>query len=135
MVPLAGINILDLTRLAPGPHCTMILADLGAEVLKIEEPGPPTGRRAEQAAGQPTQWKGAGIDRYSPCSALRRSERSMGLNLKGEVGRDIFLRLAETADVVVEEFRPGVARRLGIDYETLQPRNPRLIYCAITGYG
>jgi alpha-methylacyl-CoA racemase len=135
MLPLAGIKILDLTRLAPGPHCTMILADLGAEVLKIEEPGPPTGRRAEQAAGQPTQWKVTGIDRYSPFNALNRNKRSMGLNLKSDAGRDIFLRLADTADVVVEEFRPGVAKRLGIDYETLQPRNPRLIYCAITGYG
>ena len=135
MLPLEGINILDLTRLAPGPHCTMILADLGAEVLKIEEPGPPTGRRAEQAAGQPTQWQVTGLDRYSPFNALNRNKRSMGLNLKAEAGRDIFLRLADTADVVVEEFRPGVARRLGIDYDTLRPRNPRLIYCAITGYG
>lgn len=135
MLPLEGINILDLTRLAPGPHCTMILADLGAEVLKIEEPGPPTGRRAAQAAGQPTQWRVTGIDRYSPFNALNRNKRSMGLNLKADAGRAIFLRLAETADVVVEEFRPGVAKRLGIDYDTLRPCNPRLIYCAITGYG
>lgn len=135
MLPLAGITILDLTRLAPGPHCTMILADLGAEVLKIEEPGPPTGRRAEQAAGQATQWKVAGVERDSPFNALNRNKRSMGLNLKADAGRALFLRLADTADVVVEEFRPGVAQRLGIDYDTLQPRNPRLIYCAITGYG
>jgi crotonobetainyl-CoA:carnitine CoA-transferase CaiB-like acyl-CoA transferase len=113
----------------------MILADLGAEVLKIEEPGAPTGRRAEQAAGQPTQWRVAGIDRYSPFNALNRNKRSLGLNLKADIGREIFLRLADTADVVVEEFRPGVAKRLGIDYDTLRPRNPRLIYCAITGYG
>lgn len=135
MVPLEGITILDLTRLAPGPHCTMILADLGAEVLKIEEPGPPTGRRAAQAAGQPTQWKVTGIDRHSPFNALNRNKRSMGLNLKADAGREIFLRLADNADVVVEEFRPGVAQRLGIDYETLSGRNPRLIYCAVTGYG
>jgi crotonobetainyl-CoA:carnitine CoA-transferase CaiB-like acyl-CoA transferase len=135
MLPLEGIHILDLTRLAPGPHCTMILADLGAEVLKIEEPGAPTGRRAEQAAGQSTQWKVTGIDRYSPFNALNRNKRSMGLNLKAEAGREVFYRLAATADVVVEEFRPGVAKRLGIDYETLRQSNPRLIYCAITGYG
>jgi crotonobetainyl-CoA:carnitine CoA-transferase CaiB-like acyl-CoA transferase len=135
MLPLEGIHILDLTRLAPGPHCTMILADLGAEVLKIEEPGAPTGRRAEQAAGQSTQWKVTGIDRYSPFNALNRNKRSMGLNLKSEAGREVFYRLAATADVVVEEFRPGVAKRLGIDYETLRQGNPRLIYCAITGYG
>ncbi|GIX48142.1 MAG: CoA transferase [Candidatus Tectimicrobiota bacterium] len=135
MLPLEGIQVLDLTRLAPGPHCTMILADLGAEVLKIEEPGPPTGRRAQQAAGQPTEWKVPGIDRHSPFNALNRNKRSMGLNLKTDAGREIFYKLAERADVVVEEFRPGVAKRLGIDYETLRPRNPRLIYCAITGYG
>jgi crotonobetainyl-CoA:carnitine CoA-transferase CaiB-like acyl-CoA transferase len=135
MLPLAGITILDLTRLAPGPHCTMILGDLGADILKIEEPGPPTGRRAEQASGQATRWQATGIDRYSPFNALNRNKRSMGLNLKTDTGRAIFYRLAATADVVVEEFRPGVAQRLGIDYDTLQPRNPRLIYCAITGYG
>jgi crotonobetainyl-CoA:carnitine CoA-transferase CaiB-like acyl-CoA transferase len=135
MLPLEHIKILDLTRLAPGPHCTMILGDLGADILKIEEPGPPTGRRAEQAAGQATQWKIAGIDRYSPFNALNRNKRSMGLNLKGDAGREIFYRLVQTADVVVEEFRPGVAKRLGIDYDTLKPLNQRLIYCAVTGYG
>jgi crotonobetainyl-CoA:carnitine CoA-transferase CaiB-like acyl-CoA transferase len=136
MSPLDHIKVLDLTRLAPGPHCTMILGDLGAQVLKIEEPGPPTGRRAEQAAGQSTAWQVAGIDRYSPFNALNRNKRSMGLNLKTEAGRDIFLTLAAGADVVVEEFRPGVAKRLGIDYEeVLRPHNPRLIYCAVTGYG
>lgn len=136
MLPLDHIKVLDLTRLAPGPHCTMILGDLGAQVLKIEEPGPPTGRRAEQAAGQSTTWQVAGIDRYSPFNALNRNKRSMGLNLKTAAGRDIFLKLAASADVVVEEFRPGVAKRLGIDYEeVLRPHNPRLIYCAVTGYG
>jgi crotonobetainyl-CoA:carnitine CoA-transferase CaiB-like acyl-CoA transferase len=135
MLPLENIKILDLTRLAPGPHCTMILGDLGADILKIEEPGPPSGRRAQQAAGQATQWKLAGIERYSPFNALNRNKRSMGLNLKSAAGREIFYRLAASADVVVEEFRPGVAKRLGIDYETLQPQNPRLIYCAVTGYG
>jgi alpha-methylacyl-CoA racemase len=135
-MPLEGITVLDLTRLAPGPYCTMILADLGAEVIKIEEPGPPTGRRAEQAAGlAPMPPSCAGVDRHGPHWALNRNKKTMGLNLKHDAARQIFYRLAERADVVVEEFRPGVAKRLGIDYETLRQRNTGLIYCAITGYG
>jgi len=135
-MPLEGITILDLTRLAPGPYCTMILADLGADVIKIEEPGPPTGRRAEQAAGLPTVPPPRyGVSRHSPFWALNRNKKNIGLNLKHEGARQIFYQLAERVDVLVEEFRPGVAKRLGIDYETLQPRNPRLIYCAVTGYG
>jgi crotonobetainyl-CoA:carnitine CoA-transferase CaiB-like acyl-CoA transferase len=135
-MPLEGITVLDLTRLAPGPYCTMILADLGAEVIKIEEPGPPTGRRAEQAGGlSPMPPQRAGVDRHAPHWALNRNKKTIGLNLKHDEARQIFYRLAEHADVVVEEFRPGVAKRLGIDYDTLRQRNSRLIYCAVTGYG
>jgi crotonobetainyl-CoA:carnitine CoA-transferase CaiB-like acyl-CoA transferase len=135
-MPLEGITVLDLTRLAPGPYCTMILADLGADVIKIEEPGPPTGRRAQQAAGlSPVPPPRYGVDRHSPYWALNRNKKSLGLNLKHDDARQIFYQLAERADVVVEEFRPGVAKRLGIDYDTLCQRNPRLIYCAVTGYG
>lgn len=133
-LPLEGIKVLDLTRLAPGPYCTMILADLGADVLKIEEPGPPTGRRAEQAAGaNPDAPRPMG--QSSPYNAMNRNKKSMGLNLKNEDARKIFHKLAETTDVVVEEFRPGVTKRLGIDYDTLSKINPRIIYCAVTGYG
>jgi crotonobetainyl-CoA:carnitine CoA-transferase CaiB-like acyl-CoA transferase len=135
-MPLEGISILDLTRLAPGPYCTMILADLGADVIKIEEPGPPTGRRAAQAGGLPTVPPPRdGVDRHTPYWALNRNKKTIGLNLKHDEARQIFYQLAERADVVVEEFRPGVAKRLGIDYDTLRQRNPRLIYCAVTGYG
>jgi alpha-methylacyl-CoA racemase len=133
--PLSGIKVLDLTRLAPGPHCTMILGDLGAEVLKIEEPGPPTGRRAAQAAGASVRGRSEGGFISSPFNALGRNKKSIGLNLKSPAGKQIFLRLHQRCDVVVEEFRPGVAKRLGIDYETLSVRNPRYIHCAITGYG
>jgi crotonobetainyl-CoA:carnitine CoA-transferase CaiB-like acyl-CoA transferase len=134
-MPLKGITVLDLTRLAPGPYCTMILADLGADVIKIEEPGPPTGRRAEKAGGLSPVPPRDGVDRHAPHWALNRNKRTIGLNLKHDEARQIFYQLAEHADVVVEEFRPGVAKRLGIDYDTLRPRNPRLIYCAVTGYG
>ena len=135
-MPLEGITILDLTRLAPGPYCTMILADLGADVIKIEEPGPPTGRRAAQAGSlSPVPPPPYGVDRHAPHWALNRNKRTIGLNLKHDEARRIFYQLAERADVVVEEFRPGVAKRLGIDYDTLRQRNSRLIYCAVTGYG
>ncbi|MDP2952319.1 MAG: CaiB/BaiF CoA-transferase family protein [Chloroflexota bacterium] len=132
--PLEGIMILDLTRLAPGPYCTMLLSDLGAEVIKIEEPGPPTGRRAEQAKGVPPA-RPAMIERDSPYNAVNRNKKSIGLNLKDERARQVFFKLVEKADVVVEEFRPGVTKRLGVDYDTLKKINPRLIYCAVTGYG
>ena len=134
MSALDGIRVLDLTRLAPGPFCTMILADLGAEVIRIEEPGPPTGRRAQQAGSAGVQMPGRSFA-GSPYNALNRNKKSLGLNLKSGPGREVYARLAQRADVVVEEFRPGVAKRLGIDYETLAARNARLIYCAITGYG
>ena len=133
IAPLTGIKVIDLTKLAPGPHCTMILGDLGADIIKVEEPGPPTGRRAEQAAASgKTQRPATGLGMHN---ALGRNKKSIGLNLKSGAGREVFLRLAQRADVVVEEFRPGVAKRLGIDYSMLGARNPRLVYCAVTGFG
>ena len=131
--PLAGVTVLDLTRLAPGPFCTMILGDLGAEVIRVQEPGPPTGRRAAQAGAAGTQMAGAGG--VSAYNALHRNKKSIGLNLKDPEAREVFYKLARKADVLVEEMRPGVAKRLGIDYDTLKAMNPRLIYCAVTGYG
>ncbi|HJX12900.1 MAG TPA: CaiB/BaiF CoA-transferase family protein [Dehalococcoidales bacterium] len=133
---LEGLKILDLTRYAPGPYCTMLLGDLGADVIKIEEVGLPTGRRGEHLKGLdavPTPREFPAPD--TPYDPLNRNKRSIRLNLKADKGRRIFLRLAEKADVVVEGFRPGVTARLGIDYPTLKEVNPRLIYCAITGYG
>ncbi len=132
--PLSGIKVIDLTKLAPGPFCTMILGDLGAEVIKVEEPGPPTGRRAQQAGAAGVQGPAGGFG-GSPYNALNRNKKSIGLNLKSAPGKEIYLKLVEDADVVVEEYRPGVAKRLGIDYDTLKASNPRLIYCAVTGYG
>ncbi|MBI3302503.1 MAG: CoA transferase [Deltaproteobacteria bacterium] len=131
--PLAGITVLDLTRLAPGPFCTMILGDMGAEVIRVQEPGPPTGRRAEQAGAAGTQMAGAGGT--SAYNALQRNKKSIGINLKDPEAREVFYNLVRKADVLVEELRPGVAKRLGIDYDTLKVKNPRLIYCAVTGYG
>jgi crotonobetainyl-CoA:carnitine CoA-transferase CaiB-like acyl-CoA transferase len=134
IAPLTGIKIIDLTKLAPGPHCTMILGDLGADIIKVEEPGAPTGRRAEQAGATGKVGRVVGFGSV-PTNALARNKKSIGLNLKSGPGKEIYLRMAQRADVVVEEFRPGVAKRLGIDFETLASRNSRLIYCAVTGFG
>lgn len=133
---LDGVTILDLSKYAPGPYCTMILGDMGADVILVEETGPPTGRRAAQMKGAESA---PPIEEFasphSPYNPLNRNKRSMGLNLKTDTGRRVFYQLAEKADVVVEGFRPGVAKRLGVDYPTLREINKRIIYCAITGYG
>jgi crotonobetainyl-CoA:carnitine CoA-transferase CaiB-like acyl-CoA transferase len=131
--PLHGIHLLDLSRLAPGPYATMLLGDMGAEVIKIEEVGRPDGRRASQrpSAGSPFERDA----RTNAFNALNRNKKSLQLNLKSAEGRAIFYRLAESADVLVEEFRPDVKARLGIDYPTISALNPRIVYCSVTGYG
>ena len=133
MKALERIKVLDMTRLAPGPYGTMLLADLGADVVRIEEFGKRTGRRA--GTSELFNEDRGIVPSNSAYNALNRNKRSIALNLKTESGRNIFYRLAEKADVVVEEFRPGTTKRLSVDYETLSEINPRIIYCAITGYG
>lgn len=125
--PLSKIRVLDLTRLLPGPYCSQMLADFGAEVIKVEEP----------ETGDYARWSRPQIDDdYSALFAsLNRNKKSVTLNLKAEEDRDVFLKLVESADVVIESFRPGVMDRLKLDYSTLKDVNPKLIYCAITGYG
>jgi crotonobetainyl-CoA:carnitine CoA-transferase CaiB-like acyl-CoA transferase len=135
MRPLENIKVLDLTRLAPGPFCTMILGDMGADVLRIQEPGTPGGRRAEQAGAAGTELPSVVGAADSPFATHMRNKRSIGLNLKQPESKEIFFRLVEGADVLVEEMRPGVSKRLGIDYDALNKINPRLVYCSITGYG
>lgn len=123
--PLDGIKILDLSRYLPGPFATQMLADAGAEVIKIEEPGGELGRMLPPL-----------INGLSPrfCS-VNRNKRCITLDLKKPGGRAIFLKLAETADVVVDQFRPGVMDKLGLGYESLNRINSGIIYCSITGYG
>jgi crotonobetainyl-CoA:carnitine CoA-transferase CaiB-like acyl-CoA transferase len=132
MLPLEGIRILDLSRLAPGPYCTMLLGDLGADVLLIEEAGAGAARR-QSGARMPDDPTARG--RAAAFNALGRNKRSLGLNLKDERARAIFERLCLDTDVVVEGFRPGVVKRLGVDYERLAALNPRLVYCSLSGYG
>jgi len=125
MLALEGIKVLDLSRLAPGPYCTMILADLGSDVLKIEPP----------EAGVPFFAPAVEEHKWYAYNAHDRNKRSIVLNLRTEEGRQIFCKLAKTADVVVEGFRPGAVKRLGVDYDSLKGQNPRIIYCSISGYG
>ena len=125
MTMLSGVRVLDLSLQLPGPYCTMMMADYGADIVKIDEPEPRV--RNPFAAENP----GTGpLDRY-----LNRGKKSVTLNLKSDEGKAIFLRLAESADVVLEGFRPGVVRRLGIDYGAVSAVNPKIVYCSISGYG
>jgi crotonobetainyl-CoA:carnitine CoA-transferase CaiB-like acyl-CoA transferase len=132
---LEGLIVLDLTRYLSGPHCTLLLAGLGAEVIKIDEPA-----GGDPAALAPP-YSGPSFERASPADfglaylKRARGKQSATLNLKHAHGRELFLRLAEQADVVVENFRPGVAERLGIGCDALKACNPRLVYCALSGYG
>jgi len=126
MRPLDGLVVLDLTRLLPGAAATMQLSNFGAEVIKIEEPG-----RGDYARSIPPYLEGEGAVFH----LINRGKKSVALDLKSPAGRDAFLKLAATADVVVESFRPGALQRLGLDFETLRARNQRLIYVSITGYG
>jgi crotonobetainyl-CoA:carnitine CoA-transferase CaiB-like acyl-CoA transferase len=133
---LDGIRVLDLSRYAPGPYCTMIMGDLGADIIKVEGVG---AMPSHQKGGKAKNYAGPIVREFaapdSPYDPLNRNKRSIGLNLKTDKGRQIFYRMVEDADVVLEGFRPGVAERLKIDYATLQKFNPRIVYCAITGYG
>ena len=125
-MPLAGIKVLDLSTMYPGPVCTMTLADFGAEVIRVE----------------PT--KGGDLWRYSlplvnglgmPYLQVNRNKKSICLNLKDPEAKEIFYRLVKDADVVVEQYRPGVAQRLGVDYDTLKKLNEKIVYCSISGFG
>ena len=133
---LAGIRVLDLSRLAPGPYGSMLLGDMGAEVILVEEAGRPSGRRAgRQRPDVRGDNETAEGRRRTAYNAFGRNKRSIRINLKSAEGRDLFYRLVDDADVVLEGYRPGVSERLGVDYATLSARNPRLVYCSISGYG
>ena len=129
MLALGGIKILDLSRTAPGAFCTMILGDLGTQVLKVETP------TATEFVGSSRSPKGEERRKEAAYLALNRNKKSIGLNLRSEAGRQIFYRLAQQADVVVEGYRPGVVKRLGVDYNTINKLNPKIIYCSLSGYG
>ncbi len=126
-LPLSEIRILDLTLIMAGPYCTLILGDLGAEVIKIEKPGVGEGSREMP----PHFFEGES----AYFIAMNRNKKSMTLDLKSEKGKEIFYELAKRSDVVVDNFRPGVVKNLGVDFDALKKINPRIICCSISGYG
>jgi len=127
-LPLEGIRVLDFGRMLPAPYCTMILADLGAEVIRVEAPGFIFGN-------PPPFYENTSVGAFN--NILMRNKKSLALNLKKkEKGAlEIIHKLIQTVDIVVEGFRPGVTKKLGIDYESLSKINPSIVYCSITGYG
>jgi alpha-methylacyl-CoA racemase len=130
-LPLAGIRVLDLSRLLPGGFCSLLLADFGAEVLKVEDIG-----AGDYIRWAPPYYEGAEDSAKSALFlSLNRNKRSIRIDLKSEGGREVLLRLVREYDVVLESFRPGVLDRLGVGYERMREENPGLVYCAITGYG
>lgn len=119
MRPLSNLTVLDLTVNTPGPYCSMILSDLGARVIKVEPP-----------SGDPLRSSSDAM-----FASMNRGKESIALDLKDEGDREVLYKLSATADVVLEGSRPGVAKRLGADYATLSRRNPKLVYCSISGFG
>jgi alpha-methylacyl-CoA racemase len=130
-LPLEDIRVLDLTRLLPGGFCSLLLADFGADVLKVEDTG-----MGDYLRWSPPQYEGVEQSAASALFlALNRNKRSIRIDLKADEGCQVLLALVREADVLLESFRPGVLDRLGVGYERLRRENPRLVYCAITGYG
>jgi len=129
VMALEGIKVLDLSRLAPGPYCGMILGDLGAEVIRVE--AMEKRARVEGVLGLSDEL----AEMFRAFNPQGRNKKSIVVDLRLEEGREVFFRLAKEADVILEEFRPGVVERLGISYEKVREINPRIIYCSITGYG
>jgi crotonobetainyl-CoA:carnitine CoA-transferase CaiB-like acyl-CoA transferase len=130
-LPLSDVRVLDLSRLLPGGFCSLMLADFGAEVLKVEDTG-----MGDYIRWAPPYYEGAEDSaRSAMYLSLNRNKRSIRINLKEERGKEILLRLVREYDVVLESFRPGVLDRLGVGYERMREENPRIVYCAISGYG
>lgn len=123
---LQGMKVIDLSQVLAGPYCTMVLGDMGADVIKVEK----------FPHGDDTRAMGPFVNEESHMYMMvNRNKRGMGINLKSHEGREILYRLIKSTDVFVENFRPGVTKKLGIDYDTLKELNPGLIYCSISGYG
>jgi alpha-methylacyl-CoA racemase len=130
-LPFEGLRVLDLSRLLPGGFCSLLLADFGADVIKVEDTG-----MGDYIRWSPPHFEGAEETAKSAMFlSLNRGKRSVRIDLKTDAGREVLLKLVESADVVLESFRPGVLDRLGVGYAVMRARNPRIVYCAITGYG
>ncbi len=128
--PLSGIRVIGLEQYMSGPYCTLLLADAGAEVIKIERPGPGDPRRAI-----PPFVEKDGVKKAGGYLAYNRNKKSLALNLRSQAGQEILRKLAAASDVVVENLRPGATAKMGLDYDGLKTVNPRLIYAVISGFG
>ena len=126
---LEGVRVIDFSQVMAGPFCTMLLGDLGADVIKVE---PPAGDLSRSMGGERLRLRG---NDHAPFLALNRNKRSIVLDLSSEQDRSACLALLQTTDVIVENFRPGVMRNLGIDYDTVARANPRVVYASISGFG
>src|SRR5947209_18236788 len=127
MTPLEGLTVLDLTRVLSGPYCTMLLADMGARVIKIEQPG-----KGDDTRG----WGPPFVEGESAYFlSINRNKESVTLDFKRPEGRAILHRLIAKADVLVENFRPGTLDKLGLDHASLSKHHPRLVYCSVSGFG
>jgi crotonobetainyl-CoA:carnitine CoA-transferase CaiB-like acyl-CoA transferase len=130
--PLAGVRVVDLTRVMSGPYCTMLLADMGADVIKIEQPG----KGDDTRAWGPPFLQPEGAERESAYYlSVNRNKRSVTLDLKSDFGREVLWKLIERGDVLVENFSPGTISRLGFDYATVAARRPEMVYCSVSGFG
>src|SRR5580704_10399574 len=127
-LPLAGVRVLDVSQVMAGPFASMLLGDMGADVIKIEPPG-----GCDQSRGA-MGFRLKGTDSLGFIN-MNRNKRSVALNLKSDAGRRVFYKLVESADILVENYRPGAVRKLGIDFATLKAINPRLVYASISGFG
>ncbi len=127
-LPLAGVKVLDVSQVMAGPYCCMLLADMGADVIKVEPPG--SGDQTRGAMG----FKMKGPDSMGFLN-MNRNKRSIAINLKSDAGKEILFELAKDADILVENYRPGVMKRLGVGYEVMRTINPALVYVSISGFG
>ena len=133
--PLEGIRVIDLTRILAGPFSTMLMADMGADIIKVEQPGTGDPARGNGPFLSPDGAESSEQQFSTYFMSINRGKRSIAIDLSKPKGREVLLKLAETADVLIENFRPGTMQKLGLDYEVVKARNPRIVMCSVSGFG
>ena len=133
--PLEGIRVIDLTRILAGPFSTMLMADMGADIIKVEQPGAGDPARGNGPFLSPGGAESSEQQFSTYFMSINRGKRSIAIDLSKRKGREVLLKLAETADVLIENFRPGTMQKLGLDYEVVKARNPRIVMCSVSGFG
>ena len=133
--PLEGIRVIDLTRILAGPFSTMLMADMGADIIKVEQPGTGDPARGNGPFLSPEGAESSEQQFSTYFMSINRGKRSIAIDLSKPKGREVLLKLAETADVLIENFRPGTMQKLGLDYEVVKARNPRIVMCSVSGFG